>query len=159
MIGVLLRCLVAAASLAIFLSAAAAADLAQDHAISRWIEQHGRSAKSDELPNARVAVSGDLTGDGRADAAVIYVLQGGSRRRQTKYLAAFRRGDAGLEYAAHIVVGREGLRDVNRATILGRMIELEVLEYRPADAMCCPSRPARRHYRLRDGKLAPFRAP
>lgn len=159
MTGVLLRCLVAAASLILVLPASPAADLAQDDAVSRWIERHAGNAKSNELPNARFAVSGDLNGDGRTDAAVVYVLQGGSRRRQIKYLAAFRRSDDGLHYAAHVLVGREGLRDVTRATILGQAIELEVLEYRPSDAMCCPSRPARRRYRLRGGKLLPFRAP
>ena len=115
--------LVAAAFLVV---PAAAQELAQDHAISRWIAEHARSAKGTELPNARSAVSGDLDGDGRADAAALYTLESGSRRRQIKYLAVFRRGDAGLVYAAHVQVGREGLRDVTRATILGQKIELEV---------------------------------
>ena len=137
----------------------AALELAQDHAITRWIVEHARSVKGVELPNTRSAVSGDLDGDGRTDAAVLYTLESGSRRRQIKYLAAFRRRGEGLEYAAHVLVGREGLRDVTRATILAQAIELEVLEYRPSDAMCCPSRPARRAYRLKTGRLVPFRAP
>ena len=159
MIPLLLRGLPVAALLVMLARAATAAELVDDDAITRWIDRHAHIAKGIELPHTRFAVSGDVDGDGRADAAVIYVLDGGSRRRQTKYLAVFRRGAGGLRYAAHVLVGREGLRDVTRATILGGMIELEVLEYRPADAMCCPSRLARRKYRLSGSKLAPVRAP
>lgn len=157
MIPPLLRSALIAAAFVV--APAAAQELAQDDAISRWIAEHARAAKGAELFKVRTAVSGDLDGDGRADAAVLYTLESGSRRRHLKYLAAFRRRGEGLEYAAHVLVGREGLRDVTRVTILGQRIELEVLEYQPSDAMCCPSRPARRFYRLRDGKLVPFRAP
>jgi len=147
------------AAACVLASAAAAPELAQDKAISGWIAEHARAAKGVELPDVRSAVSGDLNGDGRADAAVLYTLESGSRRPQIRYLAAFSRGHDGLSYVAHVLVGREGLRDVTRATILGQAIELEVLEYRPADPACCPSRPARRKYRLSGNKLAPLRAP
>ncbi|MDH5534665.1 MAG: hypothetical protein OEZ08_03710 [Betaproteobacteria bacterium] len=131
-----------------------------DAAIDRWIEAHARKLKGVEQPMARYAVVGDLDGDGRHDVAVLYTIDDASPgNRSLRYLAAFHRSARALEFKAHALVGGRGIREVNRATILGRMIELETLEYAVLDEACCPSTAARARYRLTEGRLVRVKAP
>lgn len=134
--------------------AAAAADGVADPAIGRWIAVHAKKMHGVELADARYAVRGDIDGDGRSDVAVLYTLRGGGRDgRLLRFLAVFRSGQRALEYRAHILVGGQGIREVNRATILQRTVEVEALEYRAGDAACCPTQFVKRRYRLNGGKL------
>ena len=127
-----------------------------DPAIDRWIVAHAERSKGAEHRNSRRAVIGDLDGDGRSDVAVLYTIEsakGQAADFALRYLAVFRRGGNGLEYETHLLVGGKGIREVNRAAILTGTIVLEALEYQPKDAVCCPSKPARWRYRLREGRL------
>lgn len=133
---------------------AAAADGVSDPGIGRWIEMHAKKMQGVELGDARYAVRGDIDGDGRSDAAVLYTIRGtGKDRHLLRFLAVFRRGQRALDYRAHILVGGRGIREVNRATILQRAVEIEALEYRPGDAACCPTKFVKRRYRLNGRKL------
>lgn len=134
--------------------AAAAADGVVDPAIGRWITAHAKKMHGAEVADARYAVRGDIDGDGRSDVAVLYTLRGSGRNgRLLRFLAVFRSGQRGLEYHAHILVGGKGMREVNRATILQRTVEIEALEYRAEDAACCPTLFVKRRYRLNGRKL------
>lgn len=134
---------------------AAASDGESDPAIGVWIAKHAKKLHGVESASARYAVRGDIDGDGRSDAAVLYTIRGsGKDKFQLRYLAAFRRGRGTLEYRAHVLVGGSGIREVNRATIFQRMIEIEALEYRSGDAACCPTSPVKRRYQLSGRRLA-----
>jgi len=133
---------------------AIADDGVSDPAIDRWITKQAYRMKGVERKQARYTVIGDLDGDGRDDVAVLYTIEGaGKVRYRLRYLAAFHRGPRSLQYRAHTMVGGRGIREVNRLTILHRTIEIETLEYRPEDALCCPSRFATHRYRLNGGRL------
>jgi hypothetical protein len=128
---------------------------AADPAVDKWIAAHASRLGGVEQRPVRYAVVGDLDGDGRDDVAVLYTIDGANPgKRSLRYLAAFRRNAAALEFSAHALVGGRGIREVNRATILARTIELETLEYGPLDAVCCPGIPVRSRYRLVDGRLS-----
>ena len=130
-----------------------------DPAIERWIAAHAGKSKGAEHRNSRRAVTGDLDGDGLSDVAVLYTIEADKPKEfSLRYLAVFRRGPDGLRYEAHRLVGGKGIREINRATVLNRVIVLEALEYQPRDAVCCPSRPARWRYRLRERQLVEVKA-
>ena len=150
----LLSTLAAAACALGCAAGAVAAGGVADPAIDRWIASHARKLRGAEHAAARYAVRGDVDGDGRSDVAVLYTLLGaGQGGNALRYLAVFRRGPRLLEYRAHALVGGGGLREVNRVTILRRVIEIEALEYRPGDAACCPTRFVRHRYRLNGHRL------
>ncbi len=141
-------------------SPAGGTGIAGDAAIDGWIGAHARKLKGVEQRALRYAVVGDLDGDGRDDVAVLYTIEKADPgNRRLRYLAAFHRSAQMLEFKAHALVGGQGIREVNRVTILQRMIELETLEYAPLDAACCPSAPARARYRLAEGRLIRAKAP
>ena len=141
----------AAAIVSIALPAAlAAAPPADGEAeIGRWISAHARHGNSDEVTALRSSVTGDLDGDARNDVAVLFTLrQRGGRQREMRYLAVFRQQAAGLRYHAHVLVGSSGAAEANRATILNRMVVVEMLTHSAGDAACCPTHPETRRYRL-----------
>lgn len=136
------------------LGVAVASDGVSDPAIGAWIAKHEKKLQGVESTAVRYAVRGDIDGDGRSDAAVLYTIRGsGKDKFQLRYLAAFRRGQGTLEYRAHVLVGGKGIREVNRATIFQRMIEIEALEYRPGDAACCPTSLVKWRYQLSGRRL------
>lgn len=140
--------------MALCLAANALADSTTDPAIDRWIERHVEKLQGVEQGGTRYAVVGDLDGDGMEDVAVLYTIDGAKPANSPlRYLAVFRRARDALAYQTHALVGGLGIREVNRATILKRTIDLETLEYQPRDGLCCPSRYAKRRYQMRGHKL------
>jgi len=131
------------------LSTAATRDEAD---VQRWINRHAQRNNSDELSSVRSSVVGDLDGDARDDMAVLYTLQLRGQRSERRYLAVFKRQREGqpgaLRYHAHLLVGGTGAAEANRATIMNKTVVLEMLTHRAGDAVCCPTRPATRRYRL-----------
>lgn len=127
---------------------AASAAAPDDTEIQRWIRTHMHVSKSDELVAARLSVVGDLDGDARNDAAVLYTLRPHGQRDERRYLAVFKRQRDGLRYYTHALVGGTGAAEANRATILNRTVVVELLMHRAGDAACCPTRPTTRRYRL-----------
>jgi hypothetical protein len=106
------------------------------------------SAGSTRIPNAATVTNCWP----HVPAAVLDTLrphgQGGERR----YLAVFKRqregGRDGLRYHAHVLVGGSGAAEANRVTILNNTVVVEMLTHRAGDAVCCPTRPSTRRYRL-----------
>ncbi|MEQ1772761.1 MAG: hypothetical protein ABL891_03165 [Burkholderiales bacterium] len=123
-----------------------------DGGIQRWINTHAQRSSSEELTPARSSVVGDLDGDARNDLAVLYTLRPRGQRGERRYLAVFKNQRDGtrdgLRYHAHVLVGGSGAAEVNRATILNKTVEIEMLTHRAGDAACCPTRPSTRRYRL-----------
>jgi hypothetical protein len=141
---------------ALLAAPAAAQEGIDDPAIDRGVKAHAERSKGAEHRNSRRAVVGDLNADGTSDVAVLYTIEGtkgASVDFLLRYLAVFRRGDTGLAYEAHRLVGGKGIREVNRVAILKGVIVLESLEYQPRDPVCCPSKPGRWRYRLRGHEL------
>jgi len=131
-----------------------AAAPAPETEINRWIATHAQRANSSEVAGARYRVVGDLNGDARDDVAVLYTLKSrAATDGELRYLAVFVRDRRGLHYRAHALVGGPGIGEVNRATVLKRSVVLEMLVHARGDPVCCPTRPATRHYRLVDRKL------
>jgi hypothetical protein len=120
--------------------------------VQHWINRHAQRSNSDERVSVRSSVVGDLDGDARNDMAVLYTLQPRSQHGERRYLAVFKRrreGQSGvLRYHAHVLVGGSGAAEANRATILNKTVVLEMLTHRAGDAVCCPTRPVTRRYRL-----------
>src|SRR5512146_460630 len=148
------RAIAVAFQVACLAQAAFAADRTSDPTIDRWIRKQAANMSGVEQKEKRYAAVGDLDGDGRDDVAVLYTVKGmGKADYRLRYLAVFHGGRRSLAYRAHRMVGGRGVREVNRVTILRRTVVVETLEYRPRDAMCCPSRAAKRRYRLIARKL------
>ncbi len=93
----------------------------------------------------RFHLTGDLTGDGDDEAAVLlWTSSGGSGTFD--YLAVAGRGSEGVE-----ILGTAELGDriqVRHGKIVDRKIELEVIEAGPEDAACCPTQLATRVWEL-----------
>ncbi len=142
---------------------AMAATPRDDAEIQRWLNTHAQRAQSVELAAARHRVVGDLDGDGRDDVAVLYTLKPRAiaeprvaGRGESRYLAVFKRQPDNtrggrrddLRYHAHALVSGPGTGEANRATILERSVVVEMLTFKPGDAVCCPTRATTRRYRL-----------
>jgi hypothetical protein len=131
--------------------------------IQRWINRHAQRSNSDEVKSARSSVVGDLDGDTRKDMAVLYTLQPRGQRSARRYLAVFKREREGvqgtLHYHTHMLVGGGGAAEANRATILNKIVVLEMLTHRAGDAECCPTSPSTRRYRLAPRGLTLVREP
>jgi hypothetical protein len=128
---------------------ALAATARDDAEIQRWLHQHAQRTQSVEVAGARQRVVGDLDGDRRDDVAVLYLLKPrAARRGDSRYLAVFKRQRDGVRYHGHALVSGPGAGEANRATILERSVVVEMLTFKPGDAVCCPTRATTRRYRL-----------
>ncbi len=94
--------------------------------------------------------TGDLDGDGTAEAAVLVGLNSGGSG-ELIYLAILQRQGPGVVNVATGLVGdRVGVRAMR---IAGRRIELDVVQAGPGDAQCCPGELASRAWELRHATL------
>ncbi len=150
--------------LLLLLGAQAAFAAAPDEAeIQRWINAHAQRGNSEELTPVRSKVVGDLDGDARDDLAVLYTLRPRGQHHERRYLAVFKRhakgSREGFVYHAHVLVGGTGAAEANRVTILNQTVVVEMLTHRAGDAVCCPTRPVTRRYRLAPRSLVLVKAP
>lgn len=99
----------------------------------------------------RLYLTGDLTGDGRQEAAVLlWSSSGGSGTFD--YLAVSGRSGAGV-----VNLGTAPLGDrvqVRSGQIRDGRLELEVVQAGPEDAACCPTQLASRFWQFESGELA-----
>ena len=96
---------------------------------------------------------GDLNGDGAPDAAVLLSTSaGGSGVFQDLAVVLNAPPDSARRVATTFLGDRE---PVDRIRIEGGEVSLDLLEHGPGDAMCCPTQPVTRRYRLVDGGLVP----
>ncbi len=120
-------------------------------AISARAAQDGGS----EYGDARTSIEGDLNGDGTADVAVLYSLEGaGGGNGSVGYLAAFVRTGGQLKLADTATLSGAaqslGLRD--------GAAHVELLSPGPDDPACCPSVEEDAMYVLRGSQWLQVRA-
>lgn len=101
-------------------------------AISARAAQDGGS----EYIDARRSIEGDLNGDGTADVAVLYSLEGaGGGNGSTGYLAALVRTDGQLKLSDTATLSGSA----QRLTLKGGAAHVGLLSLGPDDSACCPS--------------------
>lgn len=107
-----------------------------------------------EYKEARKSAEGDLTGDGKADVAVLYTLEGeGGANAANAYLAVFQRAESGqLSLAGTTSVAGFGTAAQGLSVVDGT-IHVKVLVPGPDDPDCCPSQEQDALYVLHLGKL------
>ena len=95
-----------------------------------------------------LSVAGDLDGDGTGETvAFLWSATGGSGTRN--YIAVFTNSGMGVSNRSTVLIGdRVKLLE---ARIAEGLIEVDVVEHGPGDAMCCPSVEATRVWRY-DGQ-------
>jgi hypothetical protein len=120
--------------------------------LEQHINRHAKSTNGNEYLPARSYTHGDVDGDGKDDAAVIYTLEG------------IRGGNDWLQFLAvklssengRIIfqqVGGKDIRAVENIEIMNGRIVVSILEYAPSDASCCPSISKTHTFVIKNGKL------
>lgn len=92
---------------------------------------------------------GDLDQDGLIDAAVILSRQSGGSGI-LKYLVAMRNAGNGFRQQDSLLLG-DRIR-VNTLSIVDGSVILDILTFNPDDPVCCPTRPLKMQWVLRNGK-------
>ena len=125
-----------------------------DVVITDFLARQEEKEGADEYEEAREIGRGDLNGDGKADAVVLYSLEGfDGSNLYLQYLAVFLSRGGGLHYATHRIVGGKGKRSMALEGISAGKILLKTKEYRSGDASCCPSKKGRALFVLEKQKL------
>ncbi|HDS1299529.1 TPA: hypothetical protein ACOEOC_003107 [Stenotrophomonas maltophilia] len=89
-----------------------------------------------EYIDARRSIEGDLNGDGTADVAVLYSLEGGGGGNgSVGYLAAFVRTDGQLKLSDTATLSGSA----QRLSLKGGAAHVGLLTLGPDDSACCPS--------------------
>lgn len=92
---------------------------------------------------------GDLDQDGLSDAAVILSRQGGGSGT-LKYLVAMRNAGNGFRQQDSHLLG-DRIR-ISALSIVDGCVILDMLTFNPDDPVCCPTRPLKMQWVLRNGK-------
>ena len=95
-------------------------------------------------------LTGDLDGDGVADAVVFLVERGGGSGAFTYVAAQLNRAGQPLDAGA---VWIEDRIQVKSAAIAEGQVTLEIITHGPGDPACCSTHQARKTYALQEGKL------
>lgn len=122
--------------------------------VNRFISREAEAAEAVEYKGARKILRGDVNGDGRADMVVLYTLEGfGGGNSYIQYLAVFLNQGRSFRYATHTGIGGKNLRSVELKSIRAGKINLDTLEYLPADGSCCPSKKVKTSFIFRKAGL------
>lgn len=117
--------------------------------ISRRITEDPDLDGGSEYPDARQIISGDFSGEGIADAVVLYTIEGaGGSNSAFQKLALFQGAANGtFSFTTDTIVNGSatGLKVIDEGRPL---IGLVALTHGPDDADCCPSMESIRRYRL-----------
>ena len=120
--------------------------------IRQHITAHARRIEAQEYASARMIAVGDLDGDGVADTAVVYTLEGAHHSNNyEQYLAVSSSRQGGHFF--DVLAGGKEIREVDGIQIAAGRVVLVLREYAASDASCCPSRPANTGFILEDGVL------
>jgi hypothetical protein len=97
-------------------------------AVEQFISGQAARAGGEEYREARKVAAGDLNGDGLADLAVCYTIEGmGGSNNYVQYLAVFLRLKGRAVPVAHAPVGGKGDRSVELQSIRRGVILLSTL--------------------------------
>lgn len=128
--------------------------VADDSLISQAIQITASAVSGEEYRDGRLSASGDIDGDGRDDAAVVFTIEVASANTATQNLAVFvRQGDGGLRFAGSTVVGGTVGTRVGRLSIDQGVVVLTTLTHGPDDSDCCPSIEGSARFELSGGAL------
>jgi hypothetical protein len=123
-----------------------------------WLDQaiqiSASAVAGTEYRDARLTASGDVDGDGRDDAAVVFTIEVPSSNTATQNLAVFvRQDDGSLRFAGSTGVGSQGGAAVGRMAIEQGAVVLTTLSLGPNDPDCCPSVEESTRFELSGGAL------
>lgn len=94
--------------------------------------------------------TGDLNGDGVADAAVILAANMGGSGTFVNLAAVLNEGGKPKHVASTSLGDRVQIKSVS---IKGGEIAVDMVKHGPNDPMCCPTQQVTQKYKLQDGKL------
>lgn len=117
-------------------------------------EEAKKSEGGTEYRDARKSAEGDLTGEGKAEVAVLYTLEGeGGGNGSSGYLAVFQRAEGG-QLGLIGTTPAAGFGAVAQdLSIVDGTIRVKLLMQGPDDPDCCPSMEQEGQYVLHGGKL------
>jgi hypothetical protein len=132
----------------------------QESMIDTYIARQAERLRGEEYREARKLASGDLTGDGIAETAVLYTIEGqGGSNTYVQYLAVFAPGKGRLVALTNTPVGGKSSRSVESLAIDKNTIQLATLSYGPQDPSCCPSRKGTTRFVLAGKRLRELKLP
>lgn len=118
-------------------------------AVTEVLRSHETEAGGSISEEPEIA-EGDLDGDEREDAAILYTIEGvGSGTNYTQYLAVLVRRGEGWSFGASTTAGGKWERAVTLQGIEHRAVLLETMDYAEGDPSCCPSIEGETRYHLR----------
>lgn len=130
------------------------ASASDESLIDQAIQITASAVSGEEYRDARLSASGDVNGDGREDAAVVFTIEVASANTATQNLSVFARQDDGsLRFAGSTVVGSQGGAAVGRMAIEQGAVVLTTLSLGPNDPDCCPSVEESTRFELSGGAL------
>ena len=125
-----------------------------DTVVEQAISVTASALVGEEYRDARLSASGDVNGDGRDDAAVVFTIEVASANTATQNLSVFvRQDDGSLRFAGSTVVGSQGGAAVGRMAIEQGAVVLTTLSLGPNDPDCCPSVEENTRFELSGGAL------
>ena len=92
----------------------------------------------------------DLNGDGTKDAAAILVISGGGSGAFYRLVVLINQNGSPQHVATAALGDRVRIRDIS---INSGLISIDMLAHGPEDALCCPTMPVIRRYRLNGTRL------
>ncbi len=105
------------------------------------IAAHARRAGGQAPRESRKTCEGDVNGDGKTDAAVLYTIEGvGGADGWTQHLLVLVAAPQGVGATNPKEIGAAGKRRVESCTLTKGAIEATTKEWAPADPACCPSK-------------------
>jgi hypothetical protein len=120
--------------------------------LEQCIEKQAHHSNGKEYPQFRNYAYGDIDGDGKEDAAVVYTLEGVRGGNDwLRFLAVKLSSENGRIIFQQ--VGGKDIRAVGNIKIVNGNIVASILEYAPSDASCCPSISKIVNFVIKHGKL------
>jgi hypothetical protein len=105
------------------------------------IAAHARRVGGQAPRESRKTCEGDVNGDGKVDAAVIYTIEGvGGGNGWTQYILLMVAAPQGVGATNPKEVGATGKRSLESCTLTAGTIDAAIKEWAPADPSCCPSK-------------------
>jgi major membrane immunogen (membrane-anchored lipoprotein) len=120
--------------------------------LAQYVEKQAQHSNGKEYSQFRNYAYGDIDGDGKEDAAVVYTLEGiRGGNDWLRFLAVKLSSENGRIIFKQ--VGDKDIRSVVSIKIANGKIVASTLEYASNDASCCPSISKTATFVIKNGKL------